>query len=103
MKKLAVLLFTVALSVSSAKTYRITLFQPSVLSGTVLKPGDYNLDLTGEKVVIRQGKVAAEASVKQEVNGERFSATSVRYAVRDGRNHVLEIRLGGTNTKLIVN
>ena len=103
MKKLAVLLFTVALSVSSAKTYRITLFQPSVLSGTVLKPGDYNLDLTGEKVVIRQGKVAAEASVKQEVNGERFNATSVRYAVRDGRNHVLEIRLGGTNTKLIVN
>jgi hypothetical protein len=97
------LLFTLALSISSAKTYRLTLFQPSVVSGTELKPGDYNLDLNGEKMVIRQGKIAAEASVKQEVNGHKFSSTSVRYAVRDGKNHVIEVRLGGTATKLVVN
>jgi hypothetical protein len=103
MKKLTILLFTVALAIGAAKTYRITLFQPTVIAGTELKPGDYNLDLNGEKMVIRQGKVSAEAAVKSEVNGERYGSTSVRYAVRDGKNHLVEVRLGGTNTKLVLN
>lgn len=103
MKKLAILLFTVALCVGAAKTYRITLYQPTVVNGTELKPGDYNLDLNGEKMIIRQGKVAAEAAVKPEENGDKYSSTSVRYAVRDGKNHLVEVRLGGTNTKLILN
>ena len=103
MKKLAVLFVSAALCIASAKTYRLTLFQPSVVSGTELKAGDYNLQVDGDKIVIRAGKVAAEATAKPEANGEKFRGTSIRYAVRDGRNHIVEIRLGGTNTKLVLN
>ncbi len=102
MKKLAVVLLA-ALSIASAKTYRITLYQPSVVSGTELKPGDYKLDVTDQKVVISQGKITAESPAKLQTDGQKYSSTSVRYAVRDGKNHVVEIRLGGTNTKLVLN
>jgi hypothetical protein len=60
-------------------------------------------DVSDQKVVISQGKITAESAVKHEANGEKYSSTSVRYAIRDGKNHVLEIRLGGTNTKLVLN
>ncbi len=103
MKRLAVVLLVAALSVASAKTYRIRLFEPSVVSGVELKPGEYKLNVSDQKVVISQGKITAESAVKHEANGEKYSSTSVRYAVRDGKNHVLEIRLGGTNTKLVLN
>ncbi len=102
MKRLAVVLLA-ALSIASAKTYRITLYEPSVVSGTELKPGDYRLEVTDQKIVIRQGGISAESPAKLETNGQKYPSTSVRYAIRDGKNHVIEIRLGGTNTKLVLN
>lgn len=103
MKKLMFLFMVLAVSVASAKTYSITLFQPSVVAGTELKPGDYKLDVNGEKVVISKGSQKVESAVKVENNGERFRSTTVRYATGEGKYTVQEIRLGGTNTKLMFN
>jgi hypothetical protein len=97
-------LFTVlALAgLASAKSYSITLFEPSVIGGTELKPGDYTLELKDEKVVIKKGKQISEAAVKVETADSKYSTTSVRYTNGDGKYHIQEIHLGGTNMKLVV-
>jgi hypothetical protein len=97
-------LFTVlALAgLASAKSYSITLFEPSVIGGSELKPGEYTLELKDEKVVIKKGKQMGEAAVKVETADSKYSTTSVRYTNGDGRYHIQEIHLGGTNMKLVV-
>ncbi|MBM3745227.1 MAG: hypothetical protein FJW34_05475 [Acidobacteria bacterium] len=99
-KKLVITFLMLALAVACAKTYHVTLFQPSVIGGTELKAGEYRLELNGDKVVLKNGKHVAESTVKVEDNGEKFSRTSVRYDNGDGKYRVQEIRLGGTNIKL---
>ena len=90
-------------AVASAKTYNVTLFQPSIVGGAELQPGEYKLDLTESKVTIRSGKKSAEATVKVESADEKFGATSVRYQNGDGKYRIQEIRLGGTKTRLVLN
>ncbi len=102
-KKILVLCAVMALAaVASAKSYSITLLEPSVIGGTELKPGDYTLELKDEKVVIRKGKQMSEAPVKVENSDAKYSTTTVRYNTADGKYRIQEIHLGGTNMKLIV-
>ena len=105
MIKNILVLFTVLglAAVASAKSYSITLYQPSVIAGMELKPGDYTLELKSEKVVIKRGKAIGEAAVKVETAESKYSSTSVRYRNGDGKYHIQEIHLGGTNMKLVVN
>ena len=100
-KKLLLCLTTLALATASAASYRVTLFEPSVIGGTELKPGEYKLDHVDSKVVVSRGKQRVEAQVKVETNGVKFSSTSVRYSNGDGKNRVQEIRLGGTHIRLV--
>src|SRR4051812_38651603 len=102
MKKILFACATFALAVASAApSYRVTLFQPTIVAGTELKPGDYKITLKDTKAVITSGKTSVEAEVKSETADSKFSATTVRYLNGDGKYRVQEIRLGGTNTKLV--
>ena len=102
MKKILLSFATVALAVASAaNSYRVTLFQPAVVNGTELKPGDYKVTLKDDKAVLTSGKTSVEAKVKQETASSKFSSTTVRYTDSAGKYHVQEIRLGGTTTKLV--
>lgn len=103
MKKLMLSFAIVALAVAGADTYRVTLVQPSVVSGTELKPGEYKLEVTDSKVMITKGKTAVEAAVKVEKADNKYKSTSVRYANGDGKLTVQEIRVGGTTTRLVFN
>ena len=100
-------LLTVAIvaasAVASAKTFHVTLFQPTTVGGAELQPGEYRLDLNESKVVIRNGKTSAEAMVKVESTDQKFASTTVRYENGDGKYRIQEIRLGGTKTKLVFN
>ncbi len=87
---------------SAAEKHNITLFQPSVINGTELPAGDYRMELDGDKMVLSKGKQKVEASVKTEQADAKFSSTSVRYSNADGKYKVQEIRLGGTNRKLVL-
>ncbi|MBS1833041.1 MAG: hypothetical protein JST65_10020 [Acidobacteria bacterium] len=100
MKKFVIAFATVALAVASAAEKRtITLFTPSVIGGQELKPGDYRLEIDGNKLSIKDGKRVIEADVKVENEAKKFDSTAVRYA---GEKQVTEIRLGGTTTKLLL-
>ncbi|HAX41080.1 MAG TPA: hypothetical protein DCY80_00810 [Solibacterales bacterium] len=101
--KCLVLFLTLALAVASASTHSVQIFQPSIVSGQELKPGQYKLTVDDSKVIISKGKQSVEASVKMETSDSKFSSTSVRYITEDGKMKVSEIRLGGTNTKLVFN
>lgn len=101
MKRFAFVFVVLALAVASAKTYSVTLFQPSIVGGTELQPGDYKVDVQDSKVVIKSGKTSVESAVKVETGEQKFNATAVRYTNGDGKYRVQEIRLGGTNTKLV--
>ena len=102
MKKLMVFLTAAAMSIAAAaESYKVTLFQESIVNGSTLKPGDYKVVVAGDKATITLGKNKVEAPVKVETADSKFSATSVRYQNGDGKYRVKEIRLGGTTTKLV--
>ncbi len=101
LKRLILAFIVLAVAIASAKTYSLILFQPSVVAGTELKPGEYRLEVQDGKAVIRSGKVRVEAPVKVETVDSKFSSTSVRYAGGEGTARIQEIRLGGTNLKLV--
>lgn len=102
MKRILLSFATLALAVASAaSSYRITLFQPAMVNGTELKPGEYKVTLRDNKAVLTGGKASVEANVKTETADAKFSSTTVRFLNGDGKYRVQEIRLGGTNTKLV--
>ena len=100
--KLAVCFGALAMAVASAATnYSVTFFQPSLVGSTELKPGDYKVEVSGDKATIKAGKNAVEAAVKVENGSEKYARTTVRYAVEDGKYRIQQIRLAGTRTTLV--
>ncbi len=93
---------TFALAVAGAKSgYDVTFFQPSIVAGTELKPGDYKVEVDGDKATITHGKNTVQAAVKVENGDEKYPKTLIRYNNADGKYHLTEIKLGGTHTKLV--
>lgn len=103
MKNLLLMLaaFLLATGAAMAKTHSLTLHTPSQIAGEELKPGKYKMEISGDNVTITNGKQTVEASVKVEEAGEKFPKDSVRYIEADGKMTVREIRVGGTNTRLV--
>ncbi len=101
--KLVLLITAVVLLAGSAiaKTHSLILHSPSTIAGQELEPGSYKMELNGDTVKITNGKKTVEATVKVEEVAEKFSKDSVRYTEADGKMKVREIRMGGTNTKLV--
>ena len=103
MGRIAVAFLTVALVLASAKSHTVNLFQPAVLAGTELKAGEYKLEINGDKIQFKSGKLQVEAGVTVENGSQSYRATTLRLEDSGGRLHIKEIRLGGTSTRLVVN
>jgi hypothetical protein len=104
MKTLLVLVAAGFLTIAAAKEgYRVTLFQPSLIAGTELEPGDYQVSVDNEHVVFKKGKKTVEANAKLESGQEKYKSTTVRYENGNGKYRLAEIHLGGTNQKLVFN
>jgi hypothetical protein len=87
------------LTMSAANTYRVSLHQDAVVSGKQVKAGDYKIEIKDNNTaVLKQGKNVVEVPVKTETAESKFSKTQIQYT--DG-NNLQEIRVRGTNTKLI--
>ncbi|MFB3777669.1 MAG: hypothetical protein ACE141_08655 [Bryobacteraceae bacterium] len=103
MMKIAVAFLTVALSMASAKSYTVNVFQPAVLAGAELKAGEYKLEILGDKISMKSGKLKVEAPVTVENMPAENRSTTMRIDTDGGKPSIREIRLGGTNLKLVVN
>jgi len=102
MQKVFVFILAAAMSIAAAaQSYKVTLFQDSIVNGETLKAGDYKVVVENDKATITAGKKSVQAPVKVESADSKFSSTSVRYQNGDGKYRVKEIRIGGTATKLV--
>jgi len=101
-RTLALFLTVVALGVCAGKTYTMKLQSPAVVGNTELKAGEYTVQLVDQNTVVIDGKASTRTPVKVETVKEKFDRTSVRVDTSAGKARVLEIRLGGTTTKLVV-
>ncbi len=90
-----------ALLVSAAPVYKVTLTQPAVLAGSVMKPGDYRIVVNGDKATLTSGKTVLEVPVKVETGSKKFHYTSVECKTTDGKNMLDDIQVGGTTTTLV--
>lgn len=88
---------------ASTKSFTVTFFEPAMIGGTEMKAGDYKVELQDQKLLIKHGHDTTEASVKVETTGSKNPSTAITYANVDGKNKVQEIRVGGTNMKLVLN
>jgi len=90
---------TAALAVASAATsYSVTFYQPVTVNGAQLKAGEYKVELKSDNIaVIKQGKTETEFPVKVQTESQKFERT----AVRMNGTQVEEIRLGGTDKRLV--
>jgi hypothetical protein len=97
LKRLVLSLAVAALAVAAGNSYTVRLYQTASIGGAEFKPGEVKLDLTDNKVVLKQGKTTAAATASVQSSTTKFSSTTVDTS--DGR--IREIRLGGTTTKLV--
>ena len=98
MKKLLFAFSGIALMIASAAAnFTVQIYSPTKLNGAELKPGEYKVELKNDTAVFWQGKKSMEAPVKVETASEKFGSTSVKY----DNGAIQEIRVGGTNKKLI--
>ena len=86
---------------ASAKSYTVNLFETATLGATELQPGAYQVEVNGDKAMIRNGKVHEEAPVKVENGDIKYDRTTVRFDNAGGKMKIQEIRLGGTKMKLV--
>jgi len=106
MKKAAVtfasLFLLAALATANAKTYSVQLFEPSVVAGTELKAGTYQIDVMDSSIVIKGGKTPITVPATLEKADTKYSTTSVRYDVSNGKREIKQIKLGNTNLKVVL-
>jgi hypothetical protein len=103
MKKLMLTFATVALALASAaSSHRVTVTDPTWLNGTQLQPGDYKVQVEGNKVTLTLGKNTFEAAAKVETATQKFETTALVSQNDNGKMKLSEIRLGGTTTKIVI-
>ena len=97
-KKILLGFASIALAVASAAgSYSVTFYQPVMVNGSELKAGDYKLELKDKTAVIKQGKSVTEVPVTIQNDAQKFNRTAVRL----NAGQVEEIRIGGTNTRVV--
>jgi hypothetical protein len=88
-------------AIASAKTYTITLSSPAAIGNSQLKSGEYKLELKGDSVLVKDGKMVNEFPVHVENEAHKFDNTSITTSSEGESNRIKEIRLGGTTVKLV--
>lgn len=104
--KLTVAFATLSLAVASAasnNTYRVTLNDAAWVGSTELKPGDYKIEIEGDKAVIKSGKKnVVEVPVKVEKADRKSDTTQVLVRSANNKQEMKEIRIGGTTTRIVL-
>ena len=101
MKNLLLAFTLLGASIASAKTYTVTLSSPVAIGDSQLKSGEYKLELRGDSVLVKDGKMVSQFPVHVENEARKFDNTSVTTSSQGGSNRIEEIRLGGTTVKLV--
>lgn len=82
--------------------YHVTISSPTWVGTNELMPGDYKVEVQGDKAIIKLGKSVFEAPAKLETANSKFPVTSLHTTNADGKTTLDEIWVGGTPTKIVI-
>jgi len=85
----------------AASGYSVKVIDPTWVGQTELKPGEYKVQVEGDKVQFKMGKTVIEAPAKVQTNTSKFAFTQLGTKVVDGKAKLEEIDLGGTTSKIV--
>jgi hypothetical protein len=103
MKKLIFALCALTLPAVNAadNNYKFSLQQRATLNGTALSPGEYRIQVDGDKATLKMGKTVIEAPVKVENSTQKFKVTTVGLEGTTGNYRISDIGIGGSNTRIV--
>jgi hypothetical protein len=93
------------LSIASAKSYSLAFTSPTMAGSTQLAAGVYTLKVEGSNAVFTNvdSNKSVTAPVKIENADKKYGVTSVETTREGDAQHINDIQLGGSNTKLEFN
>jgi len=106
--KSSLIVATLALSTlgfAGTKSYEFTLSSPASFGANELKPGEYKVKFDGTQATVTDEQTNKSFTVPVKVehnNGQKFGQTTVQSANQGGVDHIVQINLGGSDTKLEV-
>jgi hypothetical protein len=83
---------------AASTTYKLYLYQNSVVDGKNLKAGHYKVELENNMVVLKNGKNTIELPAKAENSPTKYATTELEYL---DNTTLQEIRIGGSHTRII--
>jgi hypothetical protein len=92
-------------SIASAKSYDISISNPSMFGTTQVESGQYKLSLDGSKVTLINSdtRKSFEADGKVQNAPKKFSETTVQSKQVAGKNVIDKIQIAGTVTEIDFN
>ena len=89
---------TVALAVAAAASgHMVKISDPVYVNGSMLKPGEYKVEVNQNTATFKNGKTVVEAPVRVEQGNEKYFSNTLRVSGQK----LEEIRFGGTHTRLL--
>jgi hypothetical protein len=95
---LASFLVLAGTALAASNTFKINIFQDSVVDGKTLKAGDYKIMLENGNAVIKQGNQTLEVPAHEETESNKIASTELIYK---DTTTLEEIRVGGTHTRIV--
>lgn len=99
-KKLLIGFAVVGIGIASAASdYKVELDQATKVGGTELKPGEYKVEVQGNKAVFKSGKdIVAQTSATIENGKRKYPATAVSVKA----SKLESIAVGGTTMMIVL-
>lgn len=83
---------------AASNTYKVNLFQDSVVAGKTLKAGECKISLENGTAVIKQGKESIAVPAREETAPKKIASTELFY--KNGSD-LQQISVGGTHTEIV--
>jgi len=87
------------------KTENVTFTQDTMVNGTLVKAGDYQIkfnEQTGELSILKDGKVKAKTTAQLQSRSDKARNTSVRTLDKGGNAELIGFTFGGSSQDVVV-
>ena len=96
-----VVFISMGFAAGAGSSYSVTLGEQAEIAGRAVKPGEYKVQVEGNKATLKGSGTSVETSVRVVEGDAKFPRTSVRYNLAEGKYLLEQIQIGGTKTTLI--
>jgi hypothetical protein len=87
-----------ATAFASTNTFKVRIFQNSVVEGKALKAGEYKLSMQNGNAVITQGKTSIEVPAREVTIPNKPDSTELTYV---NNTNLQAINVGGSHTRIV--